>query len=54
MTIIDARISGIMWLNGVVLTRSTLLFSIFEVNIKMMRNYIRVACGGFNDLPGVF
>jgi len=53
MPIIIGEISGKMWLNGVVWTRSTLLFSIFEVNIKFMRNYIKVACGGFNDLPAV-
>jgi len=53
MTIIIAKISGIMWRKGVVWTRSTLLFSFFEVNIKLMRNYIKVACGGFNDLTAV-
>jgi len=54
MTIIIIRVSGIMWLKGVVWTLSTLLFSIFEVNLKLIRNYIKVDCGGFNDLPAVF
>jgi len=54
MTIVIARISRIMRRNGVVWTQSTLLFSIFEVNNKLMTNYIKVACGGFNDLTAVF
>jgi len=43
-----------MWLEGVVWTHSTLLFSILEVNIKLIRNYIKVDCGGSNDLPAMF
>jgi len=45
MTIIFLRIRRIMWLESVVWTRSTLLFGIFEVNIKLMTNYIKVDCG---------
>jgi len=54
MNIITAEISGIMWLEGVVWTRSTLYFSILEVNIKLIRNYIKVDCCVFDDLSAVF
>jgi len=42
-----------MWLEGVVWKRSTLLFGIFEVNNKLLTNYIKVACGGFDNFTGV-
>jgi len=52
-TIIITKNNGIMWLEGVVWTHSTLLFSILEVNIKLIRNYIKVDCVGF-DMTAVF
>jgi len=53
ITIIITELSGIMWQEGVVWTRSTLLFGIIEVNIKLIRNYIKVDCGGSDDLTAV-
>jgi len=49
-TIIIVRISGIMWLNGVVWTLYTLLFSSFGMNIKITRKYIKIDLRCFYDL----
>jgi len=53
MTIIITRICGVMWQEGVIWTRSTLLFSNFEVSIKLIINDINVDCGCFDDLTAV-
>jgi len=50
MIIIIARISGIMWLNGVVWTLSTLLFGYFTVEVKLLTNYIKMCLRCFYDL----
>jgi len=47
MIVIIERISGIMWLNGVVQTLSTLLFGYFTVDFKLIKNYTKM-------LPAVF
>jgi len=53
MTIITEETSGIMWLEGVVWKRSTLYFGILEVNIKLIKSYIKVDCCVFEDLTVV-
>jgi len=49
-TFIIVRISGIMWLKGVVWTLSALLFSNFGMNIKIIRKYIINWLAVFYDL----
>jgi len=52
-TNIITEIRGIMWQKGVVWTRFTLLLGILEVNIKLIKDYIKVDCSGFDELTAV-
>jgi len=54
MVIIIMIISGIMWLNGVIWTLSTLLFSKFRINILLIKIYFKSCLLCFYDLPAMF